>query len=81
MKKINFKCPRCGGHRLIGEKPLQRIQIDVLGWDDDGDGDLLLDHDRPRIAYDKGDDFKIYCEKCYAEFSSESLAEMFNSND
>lgn len=79
MKKINFTCPRCGGHRLIGEKPLQLMQIDVLGWDDDGD--LLLDHNRPRIAYGEGDDFEIHCEKCYAQFSPESVAEMFNSND
>jgi hypothetical protein len=26
MKKINFTCPHCGGHNLMGKKPLQWIQ-------------------------------------------------------
>jgi hypothetical protein len=34
MKKINFTCPHCGGHKLIVEKPFQWIQLDVLGLDD-----------------------------------------------
>ena len=67
MKKINFTCPHCGGHKLIVERPLQWIQLKVLGLDDDGD--LLLDHDRPSIVDDDNDDFKIYCENCYAEVS------------
>jgi hypothetical protein len=80
MKKINFKCPRCGGHKLIGRKPLQWMQIDVLGYDDGGD--LLLDHDRPSITYDDDDDdFEICCDKCYAQFSFESIKEMFNSGE
>jgi hypothetical protein len=79
MKKINFTCPHCGGHRLICEKPLQWIQVDVIGFDDDGD--LFLDHDKPRIAYNVLDDFEIYCDDCYTQFSLESIECMFDSND
>ncbi|OQB08849.1 MAG: hypothetical protein BWY21_01043 [Parcubacteria group bacterium ADurb.Bin216] len=74
MKKINFTCPHCGGHKLIVEKPLQWIQLKVIGFDDDGD--LLLDHDRPSIVDDDNDDFKIYCENCYAEVSLEVIKNM-----
>ena len=76
MKKINFTCPHCGEHRLIGEKPVKWIQVDVIGLD--GDGDLLFDHDRPRTVDDDNLDFEIYCENCYAKFSFESIEEMFN---
>ena len=79
MKKLNFTCPHCGGHRLIGERPFQWIQLNVIGFDDDGD--LLFDHYRPSIIDDDGDDFEIYCENCYAKFPPESIEEMFNSND
>jgi len=73
MKKINFTCPHCGGHELIGEKPLQWIQLDVIGLDDDGD--LLLNHDKPSIVYDDNDDFEIYCKDCYAKIPLESIEE------
>lgn len=79
MKKINFTCPLCGGHTLIVERPLQWIQLDVIGFDEDGD--LLFDHDRPSIIDDDNDDFGIYCKNCYAEFSFESIEEIFDSND
>ncbi len=79
MKKINFTCPHCGGHNLIAEKPLQWIQLNVIGLNDDGD--LLFDHDRPNIVDDDNDDFEIYCENCYARVSFKSIREMFNSND
>lgn len=74
MKKINFTCPDCGGHKLIVEQPLQWIQYDILGFDDDGD--LLLDHDRPSIVDDDNDDFKIYCKDCYAKIPLESIENM-----
>ena len=74
MKKINFTCPHCGGHELVGEKPLQWIQLKVLGLDDDGD--LVLDHNRPRIVDDDNDEFEIYCENCYAEVSLASIEEL-----
>lgn len=74
MKKLNFTCPDCGGHKLIIEKPLQWIQLDVIGFDDDGD--LLFDHDRPSIVDDDNDDFDIYCKDCYAQFSLEVIEEM-----
>ena len=79
MKKINFNCPYCGGHELIGEKPLQWIQLDVIGLDDDGD--LLLNHDKPSIVYDDNDDFEIYCKDCYAKIPLELIEEMPDSND
>lgn len=79
MKKINFTCPHCGGHRLIGEKPLQWIQVNVLGWDDDGD--LLFDHDRPSIVDDDGDDYDIFCKDCYAQFQLETIKEWRRRND
>ena len=79
MKKINFTCPHCGGDTLIGERPFQWIQLDIIGFDDDGD--LLFDNDRPSIVDDDNDDFEIYCKNCYAKFSLESIEEMFNSND
>ena len=79
MKKLNFTCPRCGGHKLIVEQPLQWIQYDVLGLDDDGD--LLLDYDSPSIVDDDGDKYEIYCNDCYEQFSFASIEEMFNSND
>ena len=79
MKKIDFTCPHCGGHRLICEKPLQWIQYEVLGWDDDGD--LLLDYDMPSIVDDDNSEFEIYCSDCYAKFSLELIEYMFNSND
>jgi DNA-directed RNA polymerase subunit RPC12/RpoP len=79
MKKINFTCPHCGGHRLIGERPFQWIQLDVIGFDDDGD--LLFDHDRPSIIDDDNDDFEVYCENCHMRVSFKSIKEMFNSND
>jgi len=74
MKKINFTCPHCGGHKLIVEKPLQWIQLNVLGLDDDGD--LLLDHDRPSIVDDDNSEFEIYCENCYAEVPFDSIEKM-----
>ena len=74
MEKLNFTCPHCGGHKLICEQPLQWIQYDVLGFDDDGD--LLLDYDMPSIVNDDGDDFDIYCENCYAEVPFESIKEL-----
>jgi transcription elongation factor Elf1 len=74
MKKIDFTCPHCGGHKLIVEKPFQWIQLDVIGLDDDGD--LLLDHDRPSIVDNDNDDFDIYCENCYAEVPFESIEKM-----
>ena len=74
MKKINFTCPHCGGHKLIVEQPFQWIQYDILGFDDDGD--LLLDYDKPSIVDDDNDDFDIYCENCYAEVSLESIKEL-----
>jgi transcription elongation factor Elf1 len=85
MKKLNFTCPHCGGHKLIAAKPLQWIQLDVIGLDDDGD--LMLDHDKPSIVDDFNNDFEIYCGECYTHFSLESLfsgeliEEMLNSND
>ena len=80
MKKINFTCPHCGGHRLITERPLQWIQLEVIGFDDDGY--LLLDHDSPSIIDDGNlDDFEIYCDDCYVQFSLASIEKMFNGND
>lgn len=76
MKKINFTCPHCGGHKLIVEQPLQWIQLDVIGLDDDGD--LLLDHDRPSIVDDGGDEYEIYCKDCYEQFSLASIKKMIN---
>ena len=76
MKKLNFTCPHCGGHKLIVEQPLQWIQYDVLGWDDDGD--LLLDYDMPSIVDDDGDDFEIYCSNCYAKVPLKSIEKMVN---
>lgn len=74
MKKLNFTCPHCGEHTLIAEKPLQWIQYDVLGFDEDGD--LLLDYDKPSFVDDDGDDFEIYCDGCYTQFSIESIKYM-----
>lgn len=74
MKKINFTCPHCGEHTLIAEQPLQWIQYDILGLDDDGD--LLLDYDKPSIVDDDGDDFEIYCGECYTQFSIELIKYM-----
>jgi len=79
MKKINFTCPNCGGHKLIVEQPFQWIQYHIIGFDDDGD--LLLDYDRPSIVDGDGDDFEIYCNDCYQQFPFASIKEMFNSND
>jgi len=79
MKKIDFTCPHCGGHELIGEKPLQWIQLNVIGLDDDGD--LLLDHDKPSIVDDDNLEFEIYCKDCYAKIPLELIEYMFNSND
>ncbi|MDY0387918.1 MAG: hypothetical protein RBT65_12500 [Methanolobus sp.] len=79
MKKINFTCPHCGGHKLIGEKPFQWIQLNVIGLDDDGD--LLLDRDRPSIIGDVVDNFEIYCDNCHAQFSLASIKEMFNKEE
>ena len=79
MKKINFTCPHCGGHKLIVEKPFQWIQLDVLGFDEDGD--LLFDHDRPSIVDDDLADFEIYCHDCYERVSFASIRKMFKSND
>jgi hypothetical protein len=73
MKNIDFTCPHCGGHELIGEKPLQWIQLNVIGLDDDGD--LLLDHDRPSIVDDDNLEFEIYCKDCYAKIPLESIEE------
>lgn len=78
MKKINFTCPHCGGHKLICEQPLQWIQMDIIGLED---GELILDHDMPSIVVDDGDDFEIYCKNCYAEVLPESIEKMLNSND
>ncbi len=77
MKKLNFTCPHCGGHKLIGAKPLQWIQLDAIGFDDDGD--LLFDHDRPSIV-DDNYDFEIYCENCYVKFSLGSIMERTQNN-
>lgn len=74
MKKINFTCPYCGGHNLIAEKPLQWIQLNVLGLDDDGD--LVLDHDRPSIVDDDNDDYGIYCHDCFEQVSFASIEEL-----
>ena len=84
MKKINFICPKCGGHKLMGAKPLQWIQFNAIGFDDDGE--LLFDHDRPSIVDSIMDDdvdldFEIYCNDCHNQFSLELIEEMFNSND
>ena len=76
MKKLNFTCPHCGGHKLIVEKPLQWIQLDVLGFDDDGD--LLLDYDSPSIVDDDNDDFDIYCKDCYEQFPLASIEKMMD---
>lgn len=75
MKKINFTCPHCGGHQLITEQPFQWVQLDIIGFDDDGD--LLLDYDNPSIVDDEGDDkYDIYCKDCYYRFSLEVIEEM-----
>jgi DNA-directed RNA polymerase subunit RPC12/RpoP len=75
MKKLNFTCPDCGSHELIVERPLQWIQYDILGFDDDGD--LLLDYDKPSIVDDEGDDkYDIYCKDCYKLFSLASIENM-----
>ena len=79
MKKINFTCPHCGGHKLIVEQPFQWIQYHVIGFDDDGD--LLFDYDRPSIVDDDNLEFEIYCENCYAEVPFESIREMFNKEE
>ena len=79
MKKIDFTCPHCGEHKLIVEPPLQWIQYDILGFDDDGD--LLLDYDKPSDDDNIVDDFEIYCKNCYLRVSFKSIREMFNSND
>jgi len=76
MKKINFTCSHCGGHNLMAEKPLQWIQLNVVGLNDDGD--LLFDH--PNIVDDDNDryDFEIYCKDCYEQFSLASIKKMIN---
>lgn len=74
MKKINFTCPHCGGHQLIVEQPLQWIQLPVLGLDDEGN--LMLDHDRPSIVDDDGDDYEIYCSDYYKQFTEQELNKM-----
>ena len=74
MKKINFTCPHCGGHKLIVEQPLQWIQYEVLGWEEDGE--LILDYDMPSVVDNDNDDFDIYCENCYAEVSLASIEEL-----
>ena len=82
MKNLNFTCPHCGGHKLIVEQPLQWIQLDIIGFDEDGD--LLFDHDRPGIVDDDNDDFEIYCKDCYLQFSLEAIKDFyitFDSND
>lgn len=77
MKKIDFTCPHCGGHKLIGEQPLQWIQYHVIGLDDDGY--LLFDHDRPSIVDGDGDyEYEIYCKDCYEQFSLASIEKMIN---
>ena len=73
MKKLNFTCPHCGGHKLIVEQPLQWIQLDVIGFDDDGD--LLFDHDRPSIVDDDGSDYEIYCNECYTKITKQEITE------
>lgn len=79
MKKINFTCPHCGGHKLICEQPLTWIQKDIIGLEEDGE--LILDHDMPSIVDNDNDDFDIYCSNCYAEVTLESIEKMLNSND
>ena len=74
MKKTNFTCPHCGGHKLIVEQPLQWIQYEVLGWEEDGE--LILDYDMPSVVDNDNDDFDIYCENCYAEVSLASIEEL-----
>lgn len=74
MKNLNFTCPHCGGHQLIVEQPLQWIQLPVLGLDDEGN--LMLDHDRPSIVDDDGDDYEIYCSDCYKQFTEQELNKM-----
>jgi hypothetical protein len=75
MKKLNFTCPDCGGHQLIIEQPLQWIQYDILGFDDDGD--LLLDKDKPSIVNDASDKYDIFCNDCEALFSLASIKETY----
>lgn len=80
MKKLNFTCPHCGEHTLIAERPLQWLQLDIVGFNEDGE--LLFDHDRPNIIDDDNlNDFKTYCKNCYAEFLLELTEEIFDSND
>ena len=79
MKKINFTCPHCGGHRLITAKPLQWIQLDIIGFDDDGD--ILFDHDRPSIVDDDNSEFEIYWNDCYYRFSLTSIEEILNKEE
>lgn len=79
MKKINFTCPNCGGHKVFSEQPFRWIQLDIIGFDDDGN--LLFDHDRPRIVDGNSAYFEIYCDNCYAEVPLKSIREMFNKEE
>ena len=73
MKKINFTCPHCGGHKLVVEQPLQWIQLNVLGFDDEGD--LMLDHNNPSIVDDDNSDYEIYCKNCFARITEQEISE------
>ena len=73
MEKLNFTCPHCGGHELVVEQPLQWIQLNVLGFDDDGD--LMLDHDNPSIVDDDNSDYDIFCHNCYAKVTEQEITE------
>ena len=50
--------PRLWWSSTIIEQPLQWIQYDILGFDDDGD--LLLDKDKPSIVDDASDKYDIF---------------------
>jgi len=73
MEKLNFTCPHCGGHELIGERPHQWIQLSVVGLDDNGG--LLFDNDRPKIMCDEGGDLSVHCVNCYAQITEREIIE------
>lgn len=78
MKKINFTCPHCGSHEVVGETVSQWMRMDVIGIDKDGY--VRYDYDAAEFFADEYDNPVLFCGECFAQITEQEIIEQSNND-
>ena len=73
MKKINFTCPHCGGHKVFAERISEWMRMDVIGIDEDGF--LCYDYGNAEFCVGEDDNPVLFCDDCFAQITEQEIIE------